>query len=142
MRNLQITNDSHGDKVTGFLSFFESGKNISFGIKRIYYIYEVPLETKRGMHVHKKMHQLLWCPYGKIEVILDNGKEKKSFMLDSPEKALLVGSGIWRDMYWKKEGSVLCVAASDYYDEDDYIRDYNEFLEYVKGGYWNDENKL
>lgn len=140
--NKIISIKTTGDKNIGFLSFFESNKDILFEIKRIYYTYAVPINTKRGMHAHKELNQVLWCPYGEVEVILDNGKEKKSFLLDSPEKALLVGKGIWRDMYWKKENSVLCVAASEYYNEDDYIRDYDEFLKYVKEGYWNDENKL
>jgi len=70
-------------------------------------------------------------------VILDDGNEKKSYLLDSPEKALLVLRGYWHDMYWRKEGSVLCVAASDYYDEADYIRDYDEFLRYAQEGYWD-----
>jgi len=131
-----------GNEENGFLSFFESNKDIPFEIKRIYYTYNVPVNTKRGMHAHKELNQVLWCPYGEIEVILDNGKEKKSYLLDSPEKALLVGKGIWHDMYWKKENSVLCVAASEYYNEEDYIRDYEDFLRYVKEGYWNDENKL
>lgn len=131
-----------GDKKIGFLSFFESSKDIPFEIKRIYYTYNVPVNTKRGMHAHKELNQVLWCPYGEIEVILDNGREKKNYLLNSPDKALLVGKGIWREMYWKKENSVLCVAASEYYDENDYIRDYDEFLKYVKEGYWNNENKL
>lgn len=129
-----------GSETTGFLSYFEEEKDIPFPIKRIYYIYDVPIGTKRGMHAHKELQQILWCPYGDIEVILDNGKEKTSYFLDSPEKALLVLKGYWHDMYWKKEGSVLCVAASDYYNEDDYIRDYDEFLKYVEEGYWDDEN--
>ncbi len=94
------------------------------------------------MHAHKNLNQVLWCPYGNIEVVLDNGKEKKTFALDFPQKLLLVGPGIWHDMIWKKEGSVLCVAASDYYDEGDYIRDYNEFLKHVREGYWKDEAQL
>ena len=68
--------------------------------------------------------------------------KKKEFLLDSPEKGLLVGKGIWHEMYWLKENSVLCVAASDYYNEKDYIRDYDEFLKLVKEGYWKDENKF
>lgn len=131
-----------GDSNFGYLSFFESGNDIPFEIKRIYYTYKVPINTKRGMHAHKKLQQVLWCPYGKIEVILDDGEIRETYLLDSPEKGLLVGDGIWREMIWKKEGSVLCVAASDYYNEDDYIRDYDEFLEYVKKGYWKNENKL
>ena len=131
-----------GKNSIGFLSFFEANKDIPFEIKRIYYIYNVPPGTKRGMHAHKELNQFLWCPYGEIKVVLDNGNEKKEFLLDSPEKGLLVGRGIWHEMYWLKENSVLCVAASDYYNEKDYIRDYYEFLKLVKEGYWKDENKI
>ena len=130
--NRLISFSSKGKASTGYLSYFETNKDIPFGIKRIYYIYDVPVKTKRGMHAHKKLQQLLWCPYGEIEVILDDGKEKKNYLLDSSEKALLILKGDWRDIYFRKEGSVLCVAASDYYDESDYIRDYDEFLNYVE----------
>ena len=127
---------------SGSLSFFETNKDIPFEIKRIYYTYDVPIDVKRGMHAHKKLNQVLWSPYGSVEIVLDNGKIKKTYILDSPDKLLLVGSGIWRDLYWKQEGSVLCVAASNFYNEDDYIRDFDEFLKYVEEGYWNNENKL
>jgi dTDP-4-dehydrorhamnose 3,5-epimerase-like enzyme len=142
MENLLLKITTRGDREFGYLSFFESTKDIPFDIKRIYYTYHVPVDTKRGRHAHKELQQLLWCPYGKIEVILDNGEEKESYLLDSPEKALLVLKGYWHDMYWRQEGSVLCVAASDYYKEEDYIRDYDEFLKYVAKGYWCDEDKL
>lgn len=131
-----------GNSDQGYLSFFESYKDIPFEIKRIYYTYNVSVGTKRGMHAHKELQQILWCPYGEIEIILDNGKGKEKDLLDSPEKGILVGNGIWREIIWKKENSVLCVAASEYYNEEDYIRDYDEFLKYVDEGYWNDENKL
>ncbi len=140
MINLLLKIRTTGQDLTGYLSFFEAYKDVPFEIKRIYYIYHVPVGTKRGMHAHKILQQVLWCPYGEIEVVLDNGKEKNSYLLDSPEKALLVLKGVWHDMYWKKEGSVLCVAASDYYDENDYIRDYDEFLKYIKEGFWNNED--
>lgn len=140
--NLLLNFKKTGFVSFGYLSFFESNKDIPFDIKRIYYIYDVPVGIKRGMHTHKKLQQVLWCPYGEIEVVLDNGKEKTSYLLDSPEKALLVLKGYWHDLYWQKNNSVLCVAASDYYNEDDYIRDYNEFLRYVEEGYWDDENKF
>ena len=142
MENLLLNITTRGNDEVGYLSFFESNKDIPFDIKRIYYTYHVPVDTKRGMHSHKELQQVLWCPYGKIEVILDNGKEKTNYLLDSPEKALLVFKGYWHDMYWREEGSVLCVAASDYYNEEDYIRDYDEFLKYVREGYWSDEDKL
>lgn len=138
--NLLLSLQKKGNPEIGYLSFFEAEKDFPFSIKRIYYTYGVPVGTKRGMHAHKKLLQVLWCPYGEIEVVLDDGKEKINYLLNSPEKALLVSKGYWRDMYWKKEGSVLCVAASDYYNEEDYIRDYEDFLRYVKEGYWIDED--
>ena len=134
--------ESLGNSEQGFLSFFESNREVPFNIKRIYYIYNVPVGIKRGMHAHKKLRQILWCPFGEIEVILDNGKAKKSYLLDSPEKALLVKEGYWHDMHWKMSNSVLCVAASDYYNEDDYIRNYDDFLKYVEEGYWDEKSKL
>lgn len=140
MEGFEKSLDVYGDSKLGYLSFFESNKGIPFEIKRIYYTYNVPVGTKRGKHTHKKLQQVLWCPYGEIEVVLDDGREKTSYLLDSPEKALFVHKGYWHEMYWRKEGSVLCVAASDYYNEEDYIRNYDEFLKYVKAGYWNEEN--
>ena len=105
-------------------------------------MYDVPENTKRGMHAHRNLQQILWCPYGIIELLLDDGINKKSYFLDSPEKGLFIGNGIWREMYWRKEGSILCVAASEYYSEDDYIRDYDTFLKYERKGYWKNENKF
>ena len=137
LEGLMICLEKRGDPYRGYLSFIETHTDVPFSIRRIYYIYDVPVGTQRGMHAHKTLQQLLWCPYGEIEVILDDGKGKKCYLLDSPEKALFVLRGYWRDMYWRKEGSVLCVAASDYYDEADYIRDYDEFLRYVREGYWD-----
>lgn len=116
----------------GSLSFFEELKDISFEIKRIYYTYNVPTQTKRGGHAHKDLQQILFCPYGKIKVFLDNGYEKEEFILDSPNKGLIIGNNIWRDMVWEQENSVLCVAASKLYNEKDYIRDYEEFLDLVR----------
>jgi len=127
-----------GESKDGYLSFFEAARHIPFEIKRIYYIYDVPINAKRGMHAHKRLRQVLWCPYGHMEILLDDGREAVAYTLDTPDKLLLV-EGQWRDMYWRQPGSVLCVAASDYYDEEDYVRDYDEFLRLVKEGYWSDE---
>lgn len=136
MDHFMINIKTNGDAETGWLSFFEGNKDIPFSIKRNYYVYGIPLQQKRGLHAHKKLKQILWCPAGEIEVVIDNGKEKEVYLLDSPEKALVMLKGFWRELIWKKEGSVLCVAASDYYDEEDYIRNYDEFLNYVEEGYW------
>lgn len=124
-------------KGQGYLSFFEAF-DIGFDIKRIYYIYGAPKDTKRGFHAHKKLQQIAWCPYGDITFILDDGHAKQSVRLNNPSEGLLVQQGVWHEMIWNKENSVLCVAASDYYDDNDYIRDYDEFIRLVKEGYWNE----
>lgn len=113
----------------GNLGFFEK-TDVGFDMKRFYYIYDVPVEAKRGGHAHKSLKQLIFCPYGKVRIELDDGKEKAVEILDNPSEGLLLEAGIWRDMYWIVENSVLCVAASEEYDEQDYIRDYNEFIEW------------
>lgn len=121
-----------GNEETGYLSYLEANRNIPFEIKRVYYTYGVPRNLKRGMHAHKKLQQVLWCPHGIIEIVTDDGKRKNSYLLNSPDKALLIVNGCWREIYWKKEDSILCVVASDYYDENDYIRDYDEYIRNVR----------
>ena len=116
----------------GNLSFLEAGTDTPFEIKRIYYIYDVPEGTQRGGHAHKRLRQLLFCPNGRIEILLTDGVQRASVLLDKPNKALLIGPGLWRDMLWHTDGAVLCVAASEHYDEKDYIRNYNAFLEFKK----------
>ena len=113
----------------GYLSVVENGIDIPFDIKRIYYLYMVP-EVARGAHAHKELQQLLIATSGSVEVIMDDGKEKKSFMLDRPWKGLLIPPGLWRDLENFSGGAVLMCLASEKYDAEDYIRDYKEFLEY------------
>jgi dTDP-4-dehydrorhamnose 3,5-epimerase-like enzyme len=137
-----ITFKKIGNPEIGYLSFFESNKEVDFDVKRIYYTYDVPVGVQRGMHAHKELKQLVWCPYGCVEFILDNGKEKKTYILDKPNEGLYIDRGFWRDIYFKTEGSVLCVAVSDYYNEEDYIRSYEEFKTLSDSGYWNDENRF
>lgn len=117
----------------GDLSVFEgNGRDIPFAIRRIYYIHHVPVGCVRGGHAHRKLNQLLWCPYGSITILLDDGTQKAEVPLDIPAKGLLVGPSMWREMRWEQKDSVLCVAADDFYDENDYIRNYQDFLAYVK----------
>ena len=116
----------------GALSFFEAERDFPFPIKRIYYITQVPEGSMRGFHAHKELKQLLFCPYGKVLLTLDNGKEKEEVLLDSPSKGVIIDTPLWREMTWLCEGSVLTVAASDYYCVEDYIRDYDEFLNFQK----------
>ena len=118
----------------GSLSFFEFQKELSFEIKRIYYIYNFSEQNKRGFHAHKKLKQVMFCPHGRIEVEFNNGKQKEKYLLDSPTKILIVEKGYWREFVSLEEGSILCVGASDVYDEDDYIRNYEEYLK------WEEEN--
>ena len=118
-------------KGMGSLSFIEAGIDTPFEIKRIYYIFDVPKGTQRGGHAHKRLRQLLFCPNGSIEILLTDGVQRASVLLDRPNKGLLIGPGLWRDMLWHTDGAVLCVAASEHYDEDDYIRNYQNYLSFV-----------
>ena len=115
----------------GYLSVIESQLDIPFDIKRVYYLYMVP-EVARGAHAHKQLQQLLIATSGSVEVIMNDGINKKSFMLDRPWKGLYVPAGLWRDLENFSGGAVLLCLASEKYEAEDYIRDYNEFLEYKK----------
>lgn len=114
----------------GELSFFEATREIPFDIKRIYYISKVPEGVRRGFHAHKKLKQLLFCPYGRIQLILENKNVREEIELSDPSIAVLVEEAVWREMLWLQKDSVLCVAASEFYDESDYIRDYEEYKKY------------
>lgn len=116
----------------GSLSFFECKRDIPFDIKRVYYIYGADKGTIRGGHAHKKLYQFVICVYGKVRFILDDGNKKEEFLLDSPQKGVYIEPGLWRDMIWEEKDSVLCVMASEYYNEEDYIRNYNMFKEWIK----------
>lgn len=116
----------------GELSFFEATYDIPFEIKRIYYISKVPEGARRGFHAHKKLKQILFCPFGKIQLILDNGKQREEITLNDPSIGIVIDKPIWREMLWLEKNSVLVVAASEFYEEDDYLRKYEAYLEYIK----------
>ncbi len=120
----------------GSLVFFEADRDIPFAFKRVYYTYDVKEGIIRGYHAHKALEQLLICVYGAIEITCDDGEKKEYSVLNDPSRGLYVGKGIWHTMKWLKDDSVLLVLASEYYDESDYIRDYDEFIRLVKEGYW------
>lgn len=109
----------------------EGDTTIPFSIKRIYYIFDTKEGVRRGYHAHKKLRQVLICVRGSCKILLDNGKEKKVIPLDKPSRGLLIEQLIWREMYDFTSDCVLLVLASDYYNENDYIRDYSVFLETV-----------
>ena len=113
----------------GYLSVIEGGLDIPFEIKRIYYLYLVP-EAARGAHAHKSLQQLLIATSGSVDVIMDDGTSTQTFHLDRPWKGLLIPPGLWRDLENFSGGAVLMCLASEQYDPEDYIRDYNEFKAY------------
>lgn len=117
---------------SGELSFFEESHDVDFQIKRIYFITKVPEGTRRGFHAHKDLKQLLFCPYGRIQLILENENGREEIELSDPSIGVVIDKPTWREMLWLQKDSVLCVAASDFYNVDDYIRDYNNFLTYIK----------
>lgn len=112
----------------GSLSFFQKGKDFDFDIKRIYYIYEFSEQNRRGFHAHKELKQVMFCPHGSVEVELDNGIDKERYLLDCPEKILVINKGYWREFLSLIENSILCVGASEIYDESDYIRNYDDYI--------------
>lgn len=113
----------------GSLISLEENKNIPFDIKRVYYIYETDIKVRRGFHAHKKLKQVAICVNGSCKFLLDDGKKKENILLDSPEKGLVIEDMIWHEMYDFSEDCVLMVLADNFYDENDYIRDYQEFIE-------------
>jgi len=124
------------DMEKGKLSYFQVDQDIDFKLNRIYYIYQVPSGVIRGEHAHKRLKQVLFCPIGGVSIMLDDGVKVERVILDNPDKGLLIGGGIWRNIEFMSLNTVLVVGVSDKYDENDYIRDYNKFLELVKGGFW------
>ncbi|MCR4939001.1 MAG: GNAT family N-acetyltransferase [Treponemataceae bacterium] len=116
----------------GELSFFEATREIPFEIKRIYYISKVPEGVRRGFHAHKELKQLLFCPYGRIQLILENKSGREEIELSDPSIGVIIDQCTWREMLWLQKDSVLCVAASDYYKAEDYIRDYKEFRRFTE----------
>ena len=112
----------------GNLSFIEENKHIPFEIKRIYYLYDVPGDSIRAGHAHKNLHQFMIAISGSFEITLDDGVNKKTLNLKKPYEGIYIPPMIWRDLDNFSSGSVCLVLASDYFDESDYYRNYNEFI--------------
>jgi dTDP-4-dehydrorhamnose 3,5-epimerase-like enzyme len=117
----------HGDE-RGSLVALEEEKNIPFPIKRVYYSFGTKEGVRRGFHAHKKLKQVAIVMIGSCRFHLDDGKEKIELLLDNPAQGLIIDPMIWHEMYDFSEDCVLMVLADDYYDELDYIRDYEEFI--------------
>ena len=116
----------------GNITVLENQKNIPFDVKRVYYLYDIPGGQARGGHAHYELEQYIIAASGSFDVILDDGENTKIFTLNRPNLALHIIPGLWRKLDNFSSGSISLVLASNKYDEDDYIRDYNEFLDFKK----------
>lgn len=121
-----------GDR-SGQITSINNMKEVPFDIKRIYYLYDVPGGESRGGHAHYKLQQLLVAASGSFDVIIDDGRNKQTISLNRPNYGLYITPGIWRDLVNFSSGSVLLVLASEVYEEEDYIRDYNIFKSKFNG---------
>ena len=119
--------------VRGNLTFIEGRQHIPFGIKRVYYLYDVPGGETRGGHAHKNLEQFIIAANGSFDVILDNGREQTRYHLNRPYYGLYIPKLTWRELDNFSSGSVCLVLASELYGEDDYIRDYDEFIASISG---------
>ena len=122
--------DKHHSDRKGNLSVVENGLTLPFDVKRVYYLYDIPGGESRGSHAHKELEQLIVAVSGSFKVTLDDGKVKRTFFLNRPYQGLLVKPGLWRDLEDFSSGAVCMVLASEVYQAEDYIRDYDEFLRF------------
>lgn len=130
MQIIKYMFQQHGDE-RGQLVALEECRDIPFKIKRVYYMYDTGEGVRRGYHAHKALEQILICIHGSCKIHLDNGYEKEEVLLNKPYEGLYVSNVMWREMYDFSPDAVLMVLASEYYDETDYIRNYDEFLKYI-----------
>lgn len=119
------------EDLRGNLGFIQNGF-LPFDFKRIYYLFDVPSSAFRGGHSHIDQQEILIALSGSFEVVLNDGFEKKAFLLNKPNVGLLIPTGIWRELQNFSSGSVCLVVAQDVFDEEDYVRDFDEFLESKK----------
>ncbi len=116
----------------GNITPINSTVNVPFEIQRVYYLYDVPGGETRGGHAHKQLQQMIVAASGSFDVLLDDGTNRKIVNLNRPYFGLYVVSGIWRELINFSSGSICLVLASSKYDENDYIRDYIEYLNFTK----------
>jgi len=121
-------------ETRGNLSFVEGNKHILFPIKRVYYLYDVPSGATRGGHAHKTLEEVIIALSGSFDVVLDDGVKKKRFFLNRPFYGLYVPSGLWRELENFSSNSIAFALTSDFFDEEDYIRNYEVFKKMVVNG--------
>lgn len=119
----------------GSLIALEENYNTPFAIKRVYYIFDTKKDVRRGYHAHINLKQMAICVKGRCTFVLDDGKTREEITLDSPNHGLLIEGLIWREMFDFSSDCILVVLASEHYNESDYIRDYQKFMDLV-----DDEN--
>ncbi|WP_303851736.1 FdtA/QdtA family cupin domain-containing protein [Seleniivibrio woodruffii] len=125
--DLRIIGDENGSLIA-----LEENGNVPFDIKRVYYIFNTKVGVRRGFHAHLKLRQLLICTSGSCTVLLDDGRKKVDVKLDSPSKGLIIEGLLWREMYDFSPDCVLMVLADEHYREEDYIRNYDSFMDEVQ----------
>ena len=123
-----ISLDTFNHNRRGNLTVCENGSNVPFDVKRVYYLYDVPGGESRGGHSHKELHEMIVAVSGSFTVTLDDGSEKRSYLLNRSNKGLHIVPGLWRELDDFSSGAVCLVLASDKYIEADYIRLYEDFL--------------
>lgn len=117
-------------QMNGNLTSITNSQEVPFDIKRIYYLYDVPGGNSRGGHAHKDLYQIMIALSGSFSVTLDDGTLKRNFLLNQPYQGLLIPPGLWRDLDNFSSGSICMVLASEVYDENDYFRDYEKFIDW------------
>ena len=132
MRCEIIRFEEHGDE-RGNLIALENNSNIPFEIKRVYYIFDTKEGVRRGFHAHYTLKQVLIAVHGSCKIDLNDGKEKKTILLNNCREGLYIDMPLWREMYDFSEDCVLMCVASEIYDEKDYIRDFNQYLTFIRG---------
>ena len=128
LQNCKILSIPKIEDPRGNLSVIENDV-IPFDIKRVYYLYDVPSGAERGGHSHKEQQEFLVALSGSFDVILNDGKVEKTVSLNKPFEGLLITNGIWRELKNFSSGAVCLVIASNVFEEEDYIREFKEFLE-------------
>ena len=122
----------HGDERGGLIAL-EEGKNVPFKIKRVYYLIGTKPNVRRGFHAHKSLRQLVVAVKGSCSLLLDDGKNSRGIKLNNPTRGLLIDGLVWREIFDFSDDCVLMVLADALYDESDYIRNYDEFLNFTNG---------
>mgnify|MGYP003462514098 FL=1 len=112
----------------GSLVVAEANRNIPFNIQRLYYIFGAQPDVPRGFHAHKDLQQIAFCIQGSCKMLMDNGKEKLEVLIGQSNKGLFIPPMVWHEMHDFSKDCILLVLASDYYEESDYIRNYDQFL--------------